>query len=98
MAKMVTRTVVGTKATIKTIDILTDAIATEDITLTKTFDAEDIDKVKRACEKLVKTLDPNKAVVAVLSFTKTEKLFGVDETVFMANAVELDPETRKPLA
>ena len=97
MAKMVTRTVVGTVATVKTIDILTDAIATEEITLAKTFDEGELDKVKRACEKLVKVADPNKAVVAVLSYTKTEKLFGVEEAVFMAHAVELDKETRKPL-
>lgn len=97
MAKMVTRTVVGTKAVVKTIDITTDAISTREIMLSKTFEADAIDKVKKASEKIVKAQFPSETVVAVLSFTKDEKLYGVEESVFMAHAVELDKETRKPL-
>lgn len=98
MSKMVTRTVVGTKATVKVIDLTTDKITTEDVQLSKTFDEGATEKVKRQAEKTIKAVDPNKTVVAVLSFSKSETLYGVDEAVFMANAVELDPETRKPLA
>lgn len=97
MSKMVTRTVIGTKATVKVIDLTTDAITTESVQLSKTFDAGAIDKVKRQAEKTIKAIDPNKTVVAVLSFEKSETLYGVDEAVFMANAVELDPVTRKPI-
>lgn len=97
MAKMVTRTVIGTKATVKTINLKDDAIQTEDIMLARTFEDGETDKVKRACEKSLKASSPDKAVVAVLSYTRDEKLFGVEESVFMANAVELDKETRKPL-
>lgn len=97
MAKMVTRTVIGTKATIKTIDLATDAISTEDFMLSRSFDDGETDKVKRAVEKALKVSAPNKAVVAVLSYTRDEKLFGVPENIFMAHAIELDKETRKPL-
>ncbi len=94
---MVTRTVIGTKATVKTIELSTDKIITREVMLSKTFDDGAIDKVKRAVEKVVNVQFPTEAVVAVLSFTKDEKLYGVDESVFMAHAVELDKETRKPL-
>ena len=97
MAKMVTRTVLGTKATVKVININTDEITTRDIMLAKTFEADEIDKVKKSADKLVRANSPVETVVAVLSFTRDEKLYGVDETTFMANAVELDKETRKPL-
>lgn len=97
MAKMVTRTVIGTKATIKAIDINTDAITTEEVMLARTFDEGKTDVVKRAVEKALKSINPNLAVVAVLSYVRDEKLYGVEESVFMVNAVELDKETRKPL-
>ena len=97
MAKMVTRTVIGTKATCKVINLTTDAISTEDIMLARTFDEGKTDLVKRACEKLLAQSNSNLAVVAVLSYARDEKLFGVPEAIFMAHAVELDKETRKPL-
>ena len=97
MAKMVTRTVIGTKAVVKTIDITTDTISTREVMLSKTFEADAIDKVKRASEKVINAQFPSETVVAVLSFTKDEKLYGVEESVFMAHAIELDKETRKPL-
>lgn len=98
MAKMVTRTVIGTKATIKAINVVTDAITTQDVMLSKTFEDGKIDAVKRACEKVLNAQNSELAVVAVLSYTRDEKLYGVEESVFMAHAVELDKETRKPLA
>ena len=94
---MVTRTVVGTVATVKVINIHTDVIATRNIMLPRTFEADEIDKVKRACEKAVKAVNMEETVVSVLSFVRDEKLYGVPENIFMANAVELDKETRKPL-
>jgi len=97
MAKMVTRTVIGTKATVKTIDLTNDSIKNREVMLSKTFDDGAIDKVKRACEKVINAQFPAETVVAVLSFAKDEKLYGVEEAIFMAHAVELDKETRKPL-
>ena len=97
MAKMVTRTVIGTKATVKTIDITNDTISTREVMLSKTFEDTAVDKVKRASEKIIKAQFPSETVVAVLSFSRHEKLYGVEESVYMAHAVELDKETRKPL-
>lgn len=94
---MVTRTVIGTKATIKTINVVTDEIATQDVMLSKTFEDGKTDSVKRACEKVINAQNPELSVVAVLSYTRDEKLYGVEESIFMAHAVELDKETRKPL-
>lgn len=94
---MVTRTVIGTKATIKTINVVTDEIATQEVMLSKTFEDGETAKVKKACEKLVNAQNLELSVVAVLSYTRDEKLYGVEESVFMAHAVELDKETRKPL-
>ena len=97
MAKMVTRTVIGTVATVKAINLATDAISTEQVMLSRTFDEGATDKVKKACEKVLAVSRPDMAVVAVLNYARDEKLYGVEESIFMANAVELDKETRKPL-
>lgn len=97
MAKMVTRTVLGTVATAKVINIHTDQLETREIMLARTFEADELDKVKRACDKAVKAANPEETVVSVLSYVRDEKLYGVKEEVFMTNAIELDRETRKPL-
>ena len=94
---MVTRTVIGTVATVKVINIRTDALDIRSVMLSRTFEADEIDKVKKACDKLVKASNPEETVVSVLSFVRDEKLYGVDENIFMTYAVELDKETRKPL-
>ena len=98
MAKMVTRTVIGTVATVKVINVNTDELSTRSVMLSRTFEADEIDKVKKACDKLVKVSNSEETVVSVLSFVRDEKLYGVDERIYMAHAVELDKETRKPLA
>ena len=97
MAKMVTRTVIATEATAKVIDLTTDEIRTEVYTLARTFEAGENLKVKRALEKALAQTDPNTGIVAVTDYARSERLYGITEDIFMQYAIELDPETRKPL-
>ena len=71
----------------------TDTKAVE--TITKVIPKVDDKKLQKEIEKV---LPSNLKFVAVESKTEVEKLYGLDEAVFMDMAVELDPKTRKPLA
>ena len=93
----VTRTITGTKVTAKVVDLTNDTIGTREITLAKKFDAEDTDKIKQAVRKALAD-DTTVEVVAIVNAVEVNKLYGVKTDVFMANAIELDMETRKPLA
>ena len=94
---MVTRTVIATEVVGKFINLETDEIVTKSITIAKTFDQGENLKVKRAVEKILANTDPTLAIVAVTDYSRIETLYGISEEVFMQYAVELDPETRKPL-
>ncbi len=96
MRGLVTRAVVGTEATIKVIDLATDAISTETVVIDKKFEEDEKAKVRKAVDKLFANRE-DVAVVTVVDFKQVNKLFGVKQEIFMANAIELDPETRKPL-
>ena len=63
-------------------------------TMTVVIPKVDDKKVQKEIEKV---LDDTHKFVAVESKEEKEILYGLDETVFMAHAVELDPKTRKPL-
>lgn len=93
---MVTRLVKGTQVEVKVINNDTDEISVESVILSKAFAENDTDKVKKA---VVKHYDGSDlTVLKVNKFEPCNKLFGVPQAIFMANAVELDPETRKVLA
>ena len=96
MRGLVTRAVVGTEATIKVIDLATDAISTETVVIDKKFEEDEKAKVRKAVDKMFADRE-DVAVVTVVDFKQVNKLFGVKQEIFMANAIELDPETRKPL-
>ena len=96
MRGLVTRAVVGTEATIKVIDLATDAISNETVVIDKKFEEDEKAKVRKAVDKLFADRE-DVAVVTVVDFKQVNKLFGVKQEIFMANAIELDPETRKPL-
>ncbi len=96
MRGLVTRAVVGTEATIKVIDLATDAISTETVVIDKKFEEDEKAKVRKAVDKMFADRE-DVAVVSVIDFKQVNKLFGVKQEIFMANAIELDPETRKPL-
>ena len=93
MAKMITRTVIGTQLTAKVVNKETEEIYTKSLILdTK---VEDVAKAVKLASKLVAE---NEVVISVSDLATVEKLYGVTVEDFMSVAVELDPVTRKPLA
>lgn len=94
MAKMITRTVVGTQITAKVVNKVTDEITTKPIILDTKLTAEDSAKAIRLASK---SLSEDEVVISVADFTPVEKLYGVSVDDFMAVAKELDPATRKPI-
>lgn len=56
----------------------------------------DLAKLERKIAKMVET-DPNHKLIEVVNSTIGEKCYGLTAEAFMANAVELDPKTRKPV-
>lgn len=94
MAKMITRTVVGTQLTAKVVNKETDEIYHKTIILDTKLTADDSAKALRLASKLVSDDD---VVISVSDFAPVEKLYGVSVEDFMSVAKELDPATRKPI-
>ena len=94
MAKMITRTVVGTQLTAKVVNKETDEITNKSLILDTKLTAEDSAKAIRLASK---TVSADEVVISVSDFTFVEKLYGVSVEDFMSVAKELDPATRKPI-
>ena len=93
-AKMVTRSITATKVEAQIVTISASEITTINVTVSGEFD--DADKLLKAVKKQTETNDIK--VLQVLTSEKIEKLYGMLESDFLAQAKELDPETRKALA
>ena len=93
MAKMITRTILGTKASVITVDTTSMTASTKDFTIGGEW--TDNNKLLKALKKTYET--DTMVLSAIVKAEKTEKLYGMTEELFMTNAVELDAETRKPL-
>ena len=93
MAKMITRTILGTKASVITVDTTNMTASTKDFTIGGEW--ADNNKLLKALKKTYET--DTMVLSAIVKTEKIEKLYGMTEELFMANAVELDAETRKPL-
>lgn len=93
MASMVTRTIISTKATVIFLNPEDNTTKEVVVTLAGTFkkDTAVLNKMK----KLYK--DAKEQPIFVKYYVEVETLYGMTEDVFIANAVELDPTTRKPL-
>ena len=89
----ITRTVVGTKATVIAVNTMTLSAEKKNLTISGTFDSNE--KLLKALKKLYD--NDNEIISAVLSADKFEELYGLDEAIFMQYAVKLDPKTRKPI-
>lgn len=90
---MITRTILGTKAITITVDTATLEVEQRDYTIGGEW--TDNNKLLKAIKK---TYEHGTTVIsAVIKTEKVEKLYGMTEEFFMAHAVELDAETRKPL-
>ena len=89
----ITRTVVGTKATVIAVNTKTLSAEKKDLTIVGTFDSNE--KLIKALKKLYD--NETEVISAVLSADKFEELYGLDEAIFMQYAVKLDAKTRKPI-
>ena len=92
--QMVTRTILTTKVNVLCMDTVSCEACNIDVTLPRTY--KDEDKLFKAVQKVVNK-DAIKAV-QVVSQETVETLYGMDEQDFIANALVLDNETRKPIA
>ena len=95
MAKMITRAVDGTKATVKVVSRTTNEIFTKDVFLSKDY-TDDTKKLFKECVKALAD-DEDIVIINVESVEKVHRLFGLDVAKFMELAIELDPTTRKPI-
>ena len=87
--KMVTRTIVSTKADIKFYNVNDDALFNSELVFTGNLDEKG---VKMVClEMLEKHPERGITFVKVNHYETIEKLYGMPESVFLANAVELPP-------
>lgn len=91
---MVTRTVIGTKATVKVVNSETDTLSRVEVNLPKAYELGDA----KLNKEVKKVLADNLIIVKIESLEPVNKLFGLDTAKFMELAIALDPETRKPLA
>ena len=90
---MITRTILGTKASVITVDTTNMTASTKEFTIGGEW--ADNNKLLKALKKTYET--DTLVLSTVVKAEKTEKLYGMTEELFMANAVELDSETRKPI-
>ena len=93
-AKMVTRTITATKVEAQIVVISASEISNINVTVSGEYDNPE--KLMKAVQKQTETADLK--VLKIVSSEKVEKLYGMLETDFLAQAKELDPETRKALA
>lgn len=91
---MVTRTVIGTLASVKVVDTATDAISLIEVKLNKAFD--DITDAKLA-KAVRKAIPDSLVIIKIDAISPMNKLYGLETSKFMEYAVELDATTRKPI-
>ena len=91
--RMVTRTIESTKVTTLALDVTTSEPQNMTYNLSGVYDNEA--KLLKAVQKAFDT-DTLKNV-HIVSHEKIETIYGMDENTFLAQAVVLDPVTRKPI-
>ena len=91
--EIVTRTIIGAEVTVLALNTTT----CEPFNVTYVINGNESDEKKLL--KTVKKLYDTEEVsnVKVVSITSVNKLYGMWQEDFIANAMELDPNTRKPL-
>lgn len=89
----ITRTVIGTRATVITVNTKTLNAEKKIFSIGKEYDNND-----KLLKALKKAYDNEEQVLStVLTSEKFEELYGLDESIFMKYAVRLDAKTRKPI-
>lgn len=88
---MFTRTITATIASVKAVNNDTDEISVYEFTVADDK-ADDV-----AIKKMFNRLHPELTAMKVTERRTVSSMFGITLAQFMSMAVELDPETRKPL-
>ena len=88
---LITRTISGTKVTVKVINSNTDEISTKEILFSKVV--KEKDQPKEAAKQLAE----DEVLVSIVASEQIDKLYGIAPTDFMAHAIELDPATREAI-
>lgn len=92
-APMVTRELIGTEAKVLTVD--TEKALTDYASITVQGKYKTSEHLLKAIKKVYET--PSLQIVKVVEFKEVHKLYGMPCAEFYKNAVELYPETRKPI-
>lgn len=91
---MVTRELIGTEAEVFTVNVVTEEGKAETVTVKGRYKTEQ--NLLKAIQKQYDTADVK--YMKIIKMTPVRKLFGMPVKQFYENAVELNPETRKPLS
>lgn len=89
---LITRTKVNTKATVMVANTDNNKVEQTTVIIPK------VDGERKTRKEIEKALPENLKFVSVIMAEDNETLYGLDETIFLKYAVELDPKTRKPIA
>ena len=92
-APMVTRELIGTEATVLVVDTVNGATDYREFTVPGKY---------RTTEHLLKAIkkvyeDETRKIVKIIDYKEVHKLYGMPIAQFYSHAIELDPETRKPI-
>ena len=90
--KLITREFNLTVGNVLTVNLETRETTVHNFTLTGKYE-----KAETILEVIKKQIGENLVPVQIISFENETKLYGITEDNFLANAIELDKETRKPL-
>ena len=92
-APMVTRELIGTEANVLVVDTVNAATDYREFTIQGKYKTTDY--LLKAIKKVYET-DACR-IVKVIDSKEVHKLYGMPTDQFYAHAIELDPETRKPI-
>ena len=87
---LITRTTITLVAKVLVANLETNKVEEQTFNIPKVKE----NKVQKEIEKI---LPDTLKFVSVVSLEDKETLYGLDESIFLQNAVELDPVTRRPL-
>lgn len=90
---MVTRELKGVQAKVLKLDLEAEHVTEDTLTLKGKYKT-----AENLLKALQKAYDTDKVkIMKVIEFSQVYKVYGMPEEQFYSNAVEIDPETRKPI-
>ena len=92
-APMVTRELIGTEATVLVVDTVNATTDYKHVTIQGKY--KTTEHLLKAIKKIYET--DTYRIVKVIDAKEVHKLYGMATEQFYTHAIELDPETRKPI-